>query len=87
MNTFTVKSHKVIALKIASVQPLVRSGAGPMSPDAGLTLVLENDSKHDWVTHKNESVPQVGDFLVHDELMNVTYVVPVAKFTALFRGA
>jgi len=81
---YRVSSHEVEGSKIVNVQPLLASGK-MLSPDAGLVLVLENDSKHNWVAEKNNHTPSVGDFLISDTELNVVFVVDAAKFKQLFR--
>ncbi len=83
--TYRVNSHEVEGSKIVNVQPLLASGK-MLSPDAGLVLVLEDDSKHNWVAEKNNHTPSVGDFLVTDKELGIVFVVAAAQFQKLFRG-
>lgn len=84
MSKFIVTKHDVQADKIVELGPLVRPGYGPLNPNAGVVLILENGSRHNWVPVNNEPTPQPGDYLVVDAIVGTTYTVPVAKFTALF---
>ena len=85
MTQYKVKSHVVEASRIICIQPLMGRNNQLMSPDAGLVLVLEDNSKHNWVAEKNSHMPVAGDFLVADRELNVTYVVAATKFAVLFR--
>jgi hypothetical protein len=80
---YRVNSHGVEASRIASVGPLVAQGK-MLSPEAGLVLVLENETSHKWLAEKDGDMPSVGDFLVADKELNVTYVVTATKFKASF---
>ena len=82
---YRVSSHEVEGSKIVNVQPLLSQGK-MLSPDAGLVLVLDDNSKHQWVSEKFGITPTVGDFLVADRELNMTYVVAATKFKKLFRG-
>lgn len=84
-NRYRVNSHEVEAFKIANVLPLVMNSA-MLSPDAGIVLVLENETRHKWLSEKDGAMPSVGDFFVRDSALNVTYIVDATKFTKLFRG-
>jgi hypothetical protein len=77
-----VKKHLVTATRIAQVLPL-RNSAGPMSPDVGLLLALENGSKHKWII-EDGAIPVVGAFLVQDADLHTHYVVTAEKFAELF---
>jgi hypothetical protein len=77
-----VKSHAVSATRIAQVLPL-RNSAGPVSPDAGLLLALENGSKHKWII-EDGAIPVVGAFLVQDADLHTHYVITAEKFAELF---
>jgi hypothetical protein len=81
---FTLKSHGVAAAKIASLTPLVCNGA-PLSPTAGLTLVLEDGRRVNWLAESG-AMPSPGDWLVEDSALAITFVLTPAKFTALIRG-
>lgn len=84
MAQYHVNSHGVAALKIAGVLPLMGRNSVLVSPDQGLTLVLEDGSMHNWLAEKDSTFPSVGDFLVRDEELNVTYIVAASKFSTLF---
>ncbi|HEV2523330.1 MAG TPA: hypothetical protein VGT24_13200 [Candidatus Acidoferrales bacterium] len=79
-----VKSHAVTAEKIVGVLPLMGRNTTLMSPDAGLTLVLENKTQHNWLSEAGGPAPAVGDFLVRDDELNATAIVSAAKFKELF---
>jgi hypothetical protein len=82
MADYQVRAHKITATKIAQVLPL-RNSAGPMSPDAGLLLALENGSKHKWII-EDGAIPVVGAFLVQDADLHSHYIVSAEKFAELF---
>jgi hypothetical protein len=84
--SYQVVAHEVEALKIAGVQPLVRAGR-MLGPEAGLTLVLADDTKRTWLAEKDGSVPSTGDWFVVDSRLQVSYVVPAPQFKALFQEA
>jgi len=77
--TYRVNSHEVEGSKIVNVQPLLASGK-MLSPDAGLVLVLADDTKHNWVAEKNNNMPSVGDFLISDSELNVVFALDLGKF-------
>ena len=78
-----VKKHLVTATKIAGVSPL-RSGSQITSPDAGLVLVLEDSTKRKWLIEDNV-LPEVGSWLVHDDVLKTDYVVTAEQFQTLFQ--
>lgn len=80
-----VKAHEVIAQRIQAVQPLV-SGGQMVSPDAGLTLILENESKQRWLAEQDAVVPKTGDWFVQDAELRSSYTVTDATFKKLFRS-
>jgi hypothetical protein len=80
-----IKKHPVTAIKIVALQPLVIGGV-MAAPDAGFTLVLADDSKRRWAAEKGGVPPVVGDFLVTDTEVGVTYTVCAEKFETLFEG-
>jgi hypothetical protein len=84
MAHYRINSHPVAASRIVGVKPLMGRNTELMSPDFGLTLVLEDETQNKWLCEKG-IVPSVGDFLVHDTELNVTYVVTPTKFKKLFR--
>jgi hypothetical protein len=84
--TITVKEHAVSATRIAQVQPLRGNGGGPMSPDAGLLIVLEDGSKRKWLI-EDGAIPVVGSFLVYDADLHASYLVTAEKFAELFTAA
>ena len=81
---FTLKSHSVAAIKITALAPLVRNGM-PVSPEAGLKLVLEDGRCVNWLAESG-AMPSPGDWLVEDPVLATTFVLTPAKFTALVRG-
>ena len=83
---YRVNSHAVEGSKIVSIQPLVAQGR-VLAPNAGLTLVLDDESKNKWLNEPNAPTPAVGDFLVRDDELHVAFVVPAAKFKTLFKEA
>ena len=83
---YRVNSHEVEGSKIVGVKPLLGRNTELMSPEFGLTLVLDDDTHHKWLSEKDSVTPTVGDFLVTDKELNVTYVVSATKFETLFRG-
>jgi hypothetical protein len=84
MPTHHVNSHAIEAARIVSVEPLLAQGK-ILSPEAGLTLVLENGAKHKWLSEKAGSAPSMGDFLIKDDELSVIYFVTANKFSTLFR--
>lgn len=86
MSAYSTKAHSVDAKKITGLAPLL-SGSGMMSPNAGLILILTDDSKHKWVGGSKEITPTIGDWLVQDTELNATFVVAAAKFSELFEAA
>jgi hypothetical protein len=80
----TVKEHAVSATRIAQVQPLRGNGGGPMSPDAGLLIVLEDGSKRKWLLDANAPVPAPGMWLIHDDILKTDSVVSAEQFSELF---
>ena len=83
MPAYRLNTHAVEASRIETLQPLVSQGK-VLAPDNGLTLILEDHTKHNWIAEKDGQTPLVGDFLVHDAQLHVTYVVAAHKFTELF---
>jgi hypothetical protein len=76
----TIKTHPVTARKIVAVEPLVARGQ-MMSPDAGLILVLADDSaKHTWLGEPGGITPTAGDWFVEDAELAINFVAPAAKF-------
>jgi hypothetical protein len=86
MTQYKIKSHAVEASCIISLQPLMGRNTELMSPESGLMLVLDDNSKHQWVSEKIGMMPCAGDFLVKDTELNIIYVVAATKFQNLFRG-
>jgi hypothetical protein len=84
MTAYSIESHPVAAFQIVDVGPLIAQGK-MMSPDNGLTLVLRDGTTQKWLSEKDGALPSVGDWLIRDEELKVVYVVPAAKFTALFQ--
>jgi hypothetical protein len=85
MNNYHVCSHEVAAVRIVNLQPLLGRNEQLVSPESGLVLVLEDETKHKWLCEKDSVTPTVGDFLVTDKELNVTYIVTAAKFATLFQ--
>jgi len=81
--TYKAKEHTVDARRIVNVTPLVLGGR-MLGPDEGTTLVLDDATKHRFVGNGRESMPQEGDWLVKSDALNITFVVPAAKFFELF---
>jgi hypothetical protein len=80
---YQVKAHAVEARKVASVQPLVAHGK-MLSPNDGLTLILDDGTKETWVAEQNAAVPNIGDWFVVDDALRTTFVMPAQKFAELF---
>ena len=79
-----VRAHQVAVAKIIEVQPLVRNSQ-LLSPDCGLKLVCSDGRSQTWLAEKEkQSVPAVGDFLVYDDHIHVTYVVSAEIFSSMF---
>jgi hypothetical protein len=78
-----VKSHAVTATKIAQVLPLRGNGGGPMSPDAGVSLILADNTRQRWLIEDNIA-PAAGDWLVYDADLHTRYLVTAEKFAELF---
>jgi hypothetical protein len=83
-NNYQVQSHAVEAARIVRVAPLVARDK-MLSPDAGLTLILETNLKHKWLPEKDGAMPVAGDWLVEDRELQIVFVVPAAKFAGLFK--
>jgi hypothetical protein len=81
--SITVKEHSVIAVRVTGVLPL-RNSAGPMSPDAGLLIVLEDGSKRKWLLEAYAPVPAPGMWLIHDDILKTDYVMSAEQFAELF---
>ena len=79
----TVHAHAVTAIRITQVLPL-RAGDKITSPDAGLLLVLEDGSKRKWLLEPNPPLPELGMWLIHDEILKTDSVVTAEKFAELF---
>jgi hypothetical protein len=79
-----VKSHEVFATKITGVLPLTSQNGQLISPEAGLVLLLEDRSRHRWLTEQGGVTPTIGDFLVDDRELRTTFIVSAARFTELF---
>jgi hypothetical protein len=82
---YKVKAHAIEVARITGVQPLINRNTVLMSPDFGLTLVLDGGAKTDWLSEKGSPAPVPGDWFVHDAELNVSYIVPVQKFNELFK--
>jgi hypothetical protein len=83
---YRVASHNVDAVQILRIQPLMGRNTQVMSPDAGLLLVLSDETKQTWLSEKGSIAPTVGDFLVTDTVLNLSYVVAAANFQKMFRS-
>ena len=79
-----VKAHAVEARKVASVQPLVAHGK-MLSPNDGLTLILDDGTKETWVAEQNAAVPSIGDWFVVDDDLRTRFIAPAAEFEKLFQ--
>jgi hypothetical protein len=77
-----VKKHFVTATRIAQVSPL-RHGGQITSPDAGLLLVLSDNTKHKWLI-EGGAIPAIGSWLINDADLHTRYVVTEDKFAELF---
>jgi len=81
---FSMKAHPVQVSEVTGVEPLVVAGQ-MKSPSIGLTLILSDGARHVWLTEKDRATPAVGDYLVKDEVLNLDFVVPAARFPELFK--
>jgi hypothetical protein len=79
-----VKSHEVFATKIVGVLPLTNQNGQLISPEAGLVLLLEDRSRHRWLTEQGGVTPTIGDFLVEDRELLAAFIVSAVKFAELF---
>jgi hypothetical protein len=77
-----VKSHAVTAVRITQVSPL-RAGGQITSPDAGVSLVLADNTRQRWLIEDNIA-PAAGDWLVHDADLHARYLVTAEKFAEMF---
>jgi hypothetical protein len=83
---FKTVSHMVEANRISSVLPLI-IGDKMLSPDAGIILLLADGTKKKWLAEPNAPMPVVGDFLISNQELHVTYVVNPEQFQRLFEAA
>jgi hypothetical protein len=80
--TYKINPHVVDALRITGVLPL-RNSAGPMSPDAGVSLILADNTRQRWLIEENIA-PAAGDWLVYDADLHTRYLVTAEKFAEMF---
>ena len=84
MSRFQIAAHEVTVERIAGVEMLIENSR-IVSPESGLILRLDDGSRHVWRSAKNgEPMPLVNDALCTDSELNLTFVVPAAKFNELF---
>jgi hypothetical protein len=83
MATFKVIGHKVQAMKIVDIRPLIANGK-MVGPDQALRLVLEDGKSHRWVSDSAGSIPTAGSYLVRDAAVNTDYIVSAETFAVLF---
>jgi hypothetical protein len=81
-----VKSHEVVAKKIAVLRPYRRGQEIAAGPDQCLVLGLEGGDEFKWLV-ENQVYPQPGWYLIHDTQTKTHYVVDEAQFTSLFEQA
>ena len=82
---YQIKAHEVSVSKIVKLEPLQGRNDQLTSPDVGLILVLEDSTKQKWLCEKDGVIPAAGDWFVTDKALGVTFVVPAAKFSTLFK--
>ena len=82
MAVYQVKAHKITAVRITQVSPL-RAGGQITSPDAGVLLLLEDNTRQRWLIEEG-SLPVVGSLLVYDADLHNRYIVSAEKFAELF---
>jgi len=81
--SITVKTHEVIAVRIEQVLPLRGNNGNPASPDAGVSLILADNTRQRWLIEEG-SLPVVGSLLVYDADLHTRYLVTAEKFAELF---
>lgn len=84
MSKFIVAAHTVEAEQITGISSLRGLGGQMMGPDAGVLLITADNAKHRWLIDKDGILPEVGDYLVFDANLHVTYVVKAASFSEGF---
>jgi hypothetical protein len=72
----------VTAVKIVQVSPL-RAGGQITSPDSGVVILLEDSTKRKWLS-EGGGIPEIGSWLIHDEILKTDYVVTENQFATLF---
>jgi hypothetical protein len=83
MSKYLSSPRLVDALRIERVEPLENNGVITL---AGIKLVLEDRSTVRWVMpNPLEFTPNPGDFLVHDRIVAVDYIVASTEFQKLFQ--
>jgi hypothetical protein len=83
MSKYLSSPRDVEAVKIKRVEPLEKNGLITL---AGVKLVMENGDPVRWVMpNPLEFTPKPGDFLVHDRIVAVDYIVDGDKFQKLFQ--
>ena len=83
MSRFQIAAHEVEVTKIAAIEMLIEHSR-IISPETGLILRLDDGARHVWGAAKNEAMPLVGDALVSDPDLQLTFVVPASRFSELF---
>lgn len=81
---YTIRAHPVHVKKIIKLRPLVSDSQHLLSPDAGVTLVFENESTARWLRESNAPTPRVGDYFVEDKAVHADYIAPAEAFDQLF---
>ena len=84
MPQFQIAAHTVQVFKITGIEPLVRAGT-MLGPSSGVMLVREDGVKQIWLMEKNQPLPAAGDFWIHDEVLNLDFVVPAARFLSCLK--
>jgi len=87
MSTYQMNSHAVTARRIDAVLPLVIGGDKMLAPDAGIVLRLDDGTRKKWLAEPNAPMPKVGDWLVSNQELHLTYVVNPEQFQRLFEAA
>lgn len=83
MTRYTAKPRAVSAAQVIRVEPMAGRNSTLLSPDAGLVLILDDNTRQRWLA-EDGAMPSVGWYLVRDDELHHDFVVAAAKFAELF---